>query len=401
MVALLFLGMLSSRQRYWYGFGRINHEADFQLAFEKKGRIDVDPDCKWLIQTAVVDTAVRELTADYTDSISKGKGVFAEASIARKVQVHTKLFHPGVFTGEPEKETARKLEGHIAAVVSKALMVKVHLDPFANFAVPEFAKILAYLDESRLGALRAKSQERVLLANLLARKTMISESFSHAYVSAMVRAGEALGHGKLFEFAQNEYALVSTMIPYDIFTDETGAWEEPCKTDGWCFPSCLCGDDLLKRAHARAMFHKSLRKLQDRHTIRGGVPDNGPYPDSSERDQKGGQGADVVAASAPSRPNLKRRYSSIAEPPPPPGTGSAKATSWAVYDPKHTSEPLDWQSHHLENKPYGRHRRGERHRSLSVSLEFWSQWRAERKERQEIHEHVLITVQDNIPHGGR
>jgi len=196
---------------------------------------------------------------------------------------------------------------------------------------------------------------------------MISESFSHAYVSAMVRAGEALGHGKLFEFAQNEYALVSTMIPYDIFTDETGAWEEPCKTDG-CFPSCLGGDDLLKRAHARAMFHKSLRKLQDRHTIRGGVPDNGPYPDSSERDQKGGQGADVVGASAPSRPNLKRRYSSIAEPPPPPGTGSAKATSWAVYDPKHTSEPLDWPSHHLENKPYGRHRRGDRLRSLSVSL---------------------------------
>lgn len=36
------------------------HEDDFQSAFAKSGRIDVDPTCKWLVQAAV-DTSVRAL----------------------------------------------------------------------------------------------------------------------------------------------------------------------------------------------------------------------------------------------------------------------------------------------------------------------------------------------------
>jgi len=38
------------------------HEDEFQVAFTKSGRIDVDPTCKWLVQAAV-DASIRALTA--------------------------------------------------------------------------------------------------------------------------------------------------------------------------------------------------------------------------------------------------------------------------------------------------------------------------------------------------
>jgi hypothetical protein len=52
----------------------------------------------------------------------------------------------------------------------------------------------------------------------------------------------------------------------------------------------------------------------------------------------------------------------------PAGTGSARAKSWAVYDPNHAARPLEWKPDHSENTPYGLHRVGEKVRSLSVSL---------------------------------
>ena len=54
------------------------HEDDFQRAFAKSGRIDVDLTCKWLVQAAV-DTAVRALTMYLTGS---GKASGARASKA-------------------------------------------------------------------------------------------------------------------------------------------------------------------------------------------------------------------------------------------------------------------------------------------------------------------------------
>jgi hypothetical protein len=237
--------------------------------------------------------------------------------------------------------------------------------------IPRFQHLVEYLDESRMCALRAKSQERTLLATLIARKTTMVEPFSHAYVSAMVRAGEALGHGKLFETVQDEDVMASSMIPYDIFTDESGLWEDPGKPEEH-FTHGLSGDDLVRRAHAQAMIRKSLRKLQDRHSIRGGTPTYGPYVDASTAQSSASAGASehskTQQASTAPRSGFKRRAYSISEPPVPPGTGSAHAKSSTVYNPSHVSAPLNWDADDLENSIYGRYARGDRGRASSMSL---------------------------------
>lgn len=199
----------------------------------------------------------------------------------------------------------------------------------------------------------------MLLAALVARKSTMSFNFSHAYVSAMVRAGEALGHGEVFEAAQNEKVGVSTMIPYDVFTDESGAWEDPCRPD-FGYNEQLTGDELMRRAHARAMIQKSLKKLQDRHRIKGGTPIAGPYTDQNPT-VPSGSGRNTPSSTTP----RGRRRSSLSEPPIQPGTGAAPATSWALYDPKHVSEPLEHDSSTVENSPYGIFDTSTQPRSLS------------------------------------
>lgn len=344
------------------------HEQSFQLAFEKNGRIDVDPDCKWLVQAAV-DTAVGELSLEIAESMARGEGAFAEASAARKANPIV----PGV-ASLPKSETAlssasKKLDVCTASIVSQSLAVQMCIDGDMNFLIPKYPQLVEFLDEARLGALRTKSQERTLLATLIARKTMMTENFAHVYVSSMVRAGEALGHGRLFELAQDEDVMASTMIPYDIFTDDSGSWEDPCKPiDG--FTAGLSGDDLMRRAHARAMIQKSLRKLQDRHHIRGGTSIYGPFVDPSNGDyslvKNCSDGRDQASSVTP-RPGVKRRVSTLAEPPVVPGTGSAIAKSWTVYDPKHFCSPVEWDPDDLENSPYGLYPRGERIRSMSMA----------------------------------
>jgi len=333
------------------------HEHTFRQAFEKNGRIDVDPDCKWLIQAAV-DSAVGELSLEIAESLARGEGVFAEAAAARKDDPSAQNAKEG-----PHK-APEKLDVLTASIVSRALAVEMHIDGDMNAVVPKYQYYVQFLDESRIGALRAKSQERALLATLLARKAMMTESFAHAYVSAMVRAGEALGHGKLFEIAQDEVTMASTMIPYDILTDDGGLWEDPCKPDNG-FTEGLTGDELIRRAHARAMIQKSLRNLQDRNHIRGGTSSYGPFVDpvhSEPREKKPAPGPSP-------RPGPKRRMSSFADSSITPGTGSAQAKSWTVYEPNHNCSPLDWDPDILENAPYGVHSvSSERMRSMSMSL---------------------------------
>ena len=171
--------------------------------------------------------------------------------------------------------------------------------------IPQFNNLINYLDECRKSALFAKSEERALLAAVVSRKATMSYGFSHAYVSAIVRAGEALGHGSLFEAVQNESCGVSTMIPYDVFTDESGAWEDPCRprigyTEG------LTGDEVVRRAHARAMIQKSLKKLQDRQSVKGGTQIPGPYVDSGNSSTNSGS----TKTSSASRGGSHRRRSS-------------------------------------------------------------------------------------------
>ena len=228
--------------------------------------------------------------------------------------------------------------------------------------MPSFHNRVEYLDEARKIALYSKSQERAMLAAIVSRKATMSFSFSHSYVSSMVRAGEALGHGSLFEAVQNEKYGVSTMIPYDVFTDESYAWEDPCRpAEG--FSEGLTGDEMMRRAHARAMIQKSLKKLQERHNIKGGTPQPGPYVDQSISSSTPAFGR---TGSATPRGNSQRRrsYSEIQLHQ---GSGSAAATSAAVYDPKHNCPPVKWVPNILENTPYGRHNKRTSPQSLSLT----------------------------------
>lgn len=340
-----------------------NHEETFQQAFDKSGRIDVEPGCKWLIQAAV-DTAVRALSLDIAESVARGEGPFAESMAARKGQSGLKPTSGAPTADVDQSALAKKVELHTALIVNKALSAEMSVSEAMNVVIPEFQTYIEYLDEARLCSLRAKAQERTMLASLLARRATMTEPFSHAYTSACVRAGEALGHDELFETVQDQETATSSMMPYDVFTAEGDYWEDPCKPNDGFNPG-LTGDDLMRRAHARAMIQKSLRKLQDRNNIRGGATSYGPYVDPSIAEATTAPVAPVDVTASASR---KRRASSFGETTAPAGTGSARARNWSVYEPNHFSEPLEWDNRRTESMPYGLHRVGERLRSLSVSL---------------------------------
>ena len=205
---------------------------------------------------------------------------------------------------------------------------------------------------------------------MLSLKTVMSESFSHAYVSSMVRAGDALDHDNLAEIVVDEDLKVTTLLPYDILKDATGAWEDPCRPEKGFTPN-LTGDVLTKVAHARAMIQKSLRRLQDRHNIKSGTPTSGAYTDmlgGQSSSSSGGAVSNSSSKTAPSTPRSwsRRKGATSSEGPISSGTGSASASSWALYDPKHFSAPVDWNQDTAENSPYGRHR-SERKRSVLSS----------------------------------
>ena len=213
------------------------------------------------------------------------------------------------------------------------------------------------LDHRRLEALKLMCQERVLIATLVSRYTKMSEQFANAYVSAMVRSGEALGHEDLCEIVQDESTCSCTMLPYDILSDVTGGWDDPCR------PSCgfsadLNADELTKRSHARAQLHKSLFKLQDKFDIKGGVSTIGPYSESSSSGDTGGSsgnqsGSVSSTVSRGVNGNLKRRQ--INDSVKAHGTHFNNSSVMARFNPLHYSLPLLWDSVAMENMPYGRY----------------------------------------------
>mmetsp|Transcript_10579 Transcript_10579/g.25475 ORF Transcript_10579/g.25475 Transcript_10579/m.25475 type:complete len:1939 (+) Transcript_10579:136-5952(+) len=338
-----------------------NQEGCFQRAFAKSGRIDVDPECKWFVNAAV-NKAVTALSNEVIGSTSRANGL-TTALLAHKSK--SSSGHKGTHVKAEQdslKTTTTKIDLLAASVVSKSLNMTLVLNEDMNSAIPQFNNLIDYLDECRKCALYAKSQERALLATVVSRKATMSLSFSHAYVSAMVRAGEALGHGPLFEVVQNEKHGVSTMIPYDVFTDESGAWEDPCRppigfTDG------LTGDDLMRRAHTRAIIQKSLRKLQDRQNVKGGTQTVGPYMDVNHS----ASNSSITKPTGTLRGPAQRKRSSISEASIHPGSGSAVATSWALYSPNHDCPPLEWDASATDNAPYGRYDKSTRPRSLSLA----------------------------------
>lgn len=340
------------------------HEQCFQRAFAKSGRIDVEPECKWLV-SAAVEKAASSLGQALEDKTSRSSTPLAISLMAIKGKGSSSQKANQEKPAEPF--VTAPLDLLVVSIVAKGLTTGLKVNTQADASLPHFNDLLDYLDETRKCALHSKSQERALLAALISRKATMSLSFSHAYVSSMVRAGEALGHGDLFEVVQNEEVNVSTMIPYDVFTDETGAWEDPCRPpDG--FNANLTGDDLMRQAHARAMIQKSLKKLQDRHNIKGGTQVPGAYTDPPNTGNASDSNRSTASASGGSTPRgSHKRRSSFSGPPVQPGTGSAVATTWALYDPKHYSLPLEWEPDSVENTPYGQHNSANRPRSLSLS----------------------------------
>ena len=229
--------------------------------------------------------------------------------------------------------------------------------------------MLELLDSLRMEALKAKVQERVLLATLVSRCGKMSETFSNAYVSAIIRAGEALGHEDVCEIAQNERCRASTLLPYDFFHDHTGLWEEPCRPNSGFHPDTT-GKELRRRAHAKTVIQKSMKKLQDCLGLQGGIKDGGPYFSTSS--------ANAASPSPSSSPtakeavlirtnssSLKRKGSQTWDTTVMPGTGITGVPD-SIFDPGHWIEPMLWNNDSRDNTPYGRHQVGLRPSIYSV-----------------------------------
>mmetsp|Transcript_5245 Transcript_5245/g.9395 ORF Transcript_5245/g.9395 Transcript_5245/m.9395 type:complete len:1645 (+) Transcript_5245:114-5048(+) len=292
-----------------------------QTFFERKNQ--ADPSYTWLINLAV-DNSLSAL-ATFFDS------------------------HPSGKSDGPAKETPNE---QVAAIASQSLTKQVFVDRRADATFPILADLLKLLDSLRTDALQVKTQERVLLAALASRCGNMSEAFSNAYVSSIVRAGVALGHENVCEIGQNEECRASTMLPYDFFHDNVGVWEEPCRPATGYHPA-VGGDELKKQAHARSVIQKSLKRLQNRHGLKGGISDGGPYFPVAP-----------VNASAPLTPSavpplvttssgsLKRRGSHDG-----PGV-SGPGPSDTVFNPDHSVVPMLWKQNDVANYPYGLHELG-------------------------------------------
>uniref|UniRef100_A0A7S4N115 Uncharacterized protein n=1 Tax=Odontella aurita TaxID=265563 RepID=A0A7S4N115_9STRA len=345
----------------------------FERAFAIGGRIDVDPECKWLIHAAV-DAAVRALTAELLES--------GALPLSSSSGGHKSVSGKGGGSG-----AAKLTEIRAACLASQALTKELFVDGETERVAANMEALVKHLDERRVEALRVKTQERTLIAALISRRLKMSESFSHAYTSSMVRAGEAFGHEDVCEIVQDEVAMASSLLPHDIFNDHTGAWEDPCRPESG-YISGLTGDELTWRAHARALIQKSLKKLQERYGAKGGTPHAGPYRDTPSSGMPGSttrpgdtlaSGRGSIAKTPPSlqrsssslKPSSLKRKASAMEKAPNVicfDTGSAPTTSkTAIMAPNHYSSPLIWDCDAIENKPYGRHDYGVRKKPRAYS----------------------------------
>lgn len=213
--------------------------------------------------------------------------------------------------------------------------------------------LLDLLDTLRTDALRAKTQERVLLASFVARFGNMTEAFSNAYVSSIVRAGVALGHEHVCELGQVEACRTSTLMPFDYFHDNLGIWEEPCRPITG-YHSAMGGEELKKQAHARSLIQKSMMRLQHRHGLKGGISDGGPYnviapPTGTSSLPPTPTGAPALVRT-PSG-SLKRRGTNDMGGA---GTGDQDTT----FNPDHIVEPMLFNAKDVENSPYGQHQLG-------------------------------------------
>ena len=239
--------------------------------------------------------------------------------------------------------------------------------PIKDTALPILDHLLTLLDSLRMDALQAKIQERVLLAALVTRCGNMSESFSNAYVSALIRAGEAVGHEDVCEIGQDEECRASTMLPFDFFYDSSGVWEEPCRPPHGYYPG-VTGDELRKRAHARSVIQKSMKRLQNRLGLKGGISDGGPYFPMSPMSSSAPSPTALTTPTVPplvrtNSSSLKRKGSQIQEPSVVAGGVGIPDT---IFNPGHFSVPMIWDFDDVANFPYGRHNLGYRPSILTV-----------------------------------
>lgn len=98
-----------------------NHEKSFQRAFSKSGRIDVDPECKWLVHAAV-DKSVAALSEEVTDAASRATSPLAVALLAHRNKNNgAQKGAPATYAANSLKATTTRLDLLAATIVSRAL----------------------------------------------------------------------------------------------------------------------------------------------------------------------------------------------------------------------------------------------------------------------------------------
>lgn len=103
-----------------------NNKTSFQRAFAKSGRIDVDPECRWLIQTAV-DVSVRALMIDIADTVARG-GPSAPLLGSGRTKGAAKTVGQPSLTEEDRSNSTTYVDTHVASIVSQALTAEFCID---------------------------------------------------------------------------------------------------------------------------------------------------------------------------------------------------------------------------------------------------------------------------------
>lgn len=294
----------------------IEHRDSFDDTAVESGNDEASPNCLWLINLAIGISLSALATFFDSQSSEKCKG-----------------------------RTIETPNDQVAAITSKSLVSQVFVDHRTDASFPIIEDLVKLLDTLRTDALRVKTQERVLLAALASRCGSMTEAFSNAYVSSIVRSGVALGHENVCEMGQDEACRASTLLPYDYFHDNVGIWEEPCRPITG-YHSSVGGSELKRQAHARSLIQKSMLRLQHRLGLKGGISDGGPY-------------FPAKSTSRPAASSTPAAFPQLVKTP----SGSLKRNSFLGlsgpgeddFNPEHSVEPMIWDPDDLGNSPYGDH----------------------------------------------
>jgi len=176
-------------------------------------------------------------------------------------------------------------------------------DVVDQLLVPRNLKLaLSSLDAKRLKSLHHLLYERTLLLNFIARTCYMTEAYAYTHLRFMLVAGDTLGHARMCELVHDDtlhdkivqtsntvanvpnivnYGSIWTMLPFDLVRsddDEYGnLMEDPCRPRYGGFTQGMDATELRCRAHAKALLHRTLYLLQQKHGFHGGVDNCGPY----------------------------------------------------------------------------------------------------------------------------